>query len=563
MGDIDQLENLMRLGHYARARNFAQELLTRADDLRIKQLYALALSKSGVPEAAQEYLEVVAKHHPDDSETMGILGSIYKELFKKNQSPKFAALARDTYDKNFQITKNYYTGINAAAMSMIAGQARRGKELAAEVLAILKNPEVDFWESATQGEAHVLLKERPRAEEAYRRARSMAATDWGKVSSVYNQLWLLKHYLPVHTALLELFSPPVVVSFAGHMIDRNDRKSPRFPASIEPQIRQAIQVAIQNMNAKIGYSSVACGADIIFAEAMEEAGGEVNLVLPFREADFIESSVAFAGQQWIDRYLRLVNKHQVTYLTQEPYENHPDLFNLTANIVFGLSALRSASNHAEPHLLTVLSERDLSQKTGGVRDTLSLWPYPKNRVTINPDIYVMAESSESGAGTSSREAFDRPVLFLVCCNLLDEKFRTDLTEKLETASIAPVATMFSEKELVAGFRTVVGAMEFCEIIAKTGIRPFQTTSPIRVSLHVGPVRLNTAIVNQSLSGESLQTLMRLHAITLPGSIYTTAFVASVLSLEINKYNFDYVDTVPNDPPSKDIDIFKIRMSKPI
>ena len=65
---------------------------------------------------------------------MGILGGIYKELFKKNQSPKYAVLARDTYAKNFEITKNYYTGINAATMSTLAGQGQRGKEIAKQVL---------------------------------------------------------------------------------------------------------------------------------------------------------------------------------------------------------------------------------------------------------------------------------------------------------------------------------------------------------------------------------------------------------------------------------------------
>ena len=53
MTDISHLENLIRLGHYAQARTRAQELLLNDPDLRIKQLYALSLSKSGVPEAAQ------------------------------------------------------------------------------------------------------------------------------------------------------------------------------------------------------------------------------------------------------------------------------------------------------------------------------------------------------------------------------------------------------------------------------------------------------------------------------------------------------------------------------
>jgi len=141
MIETQDLERLISLGHYAQARKRAEELLTQTDSLRAKQLYAFSLSKSGQPEAAREFLERVAKDHPDDPETNGILGGIYKELFRNQQSTAFAVLARDTYDRNFTATRNYYTGINAATMSTLAGQTRRGKELAQEVLDLLKDPE--------------------------------------------------------------------------------------------------------------------------------------------------------------------------------------------------------------------------------------------------------------------------------------------------------------------------------------------------------------------------------------------------------------------------------------
>ena len=181
---------------------------------------------------------------------MGILGSVYKELFKKYQSSKYAILARDTYVRNFEVTKNYYTGINAASMSTLAGQARRGKEIAQEVLTVLKDPEHDFWEAVTQAEAYLLMKERAKSEEAYLRASKLAATDWGKINSVYNQLWLLKHYLPVPGEVLKAFSPPVVVAFVGHMIDHPDRLQPRFPPSIEGEVKQAIIECYQNVERK-------------------------------------------------------------------------------------------------------------------------------------------------------------------------------------------------------------------------------------------------------------------------------------------------------------------------
>jgi len=562
MSDIAHLENLIHMGHYAQARTRAQELLLSRSDLRIKQLYALSLSKSGVPEAAQEYLESIIKEAPEDTETNGILGGVYKELFKKNQSSKFAVLARDTYDKNFQITKSYYTGINAASMSTLAGQGRRGKELAQEVLNVLKDPENDFWEAATQAEAYLLLKERAKSEEAYLRARRLAGTDWGKINSVYNQLWLIKHYLPVPANVLKVFSPPVVVAFVGHMIDHPERKHPRFPASIETGVKNALMNNIKSINAKIGYCSLACGGDILFAEAMEELGGELNLFLPFKQSDFIEASVRFAGEGWVERFNRLLNKYPVTYMTQGTYDGHADLFLLQTGIIFGQSILRSLSNHQEPTLLSVLSEQDQKRKTGGTRDTVVLWPFPKNHISVNPDVFL-SYSPEPVADeiTHFPPASHRPVLYVVKCDLAsDDKLNKIVLQEMEAGSLpSPIVLDIKEDHLLAGFKTIFGAMELCEAISKTIVRPFQQTSTIRISMHVGPIHVNPENVKQELSGDVINMIERLHNLTLPGSIYATSVVAAVLALETTKYSFDYIDTLSTPGEAKDLDVFRVHV----
>ena len=123
---IAHIESLINQGKYFEARTKAEDALKHSDELRLKQLFALSISKSGAPEAAMEFMEPVYKQFPNDPESAGILGSIYKELFKKNQSTVFAIKSRDTYFQNFTTTPNYYTGINAASMSAMAGQASHG-----------------------------------------------------------------------------------------------------------------------------------------------------------------------------------------------------------------------------------------------------------------------------------------------------------------------------------------------------------------------------------------------------------------------------------------------------
>jgi tetratricopeptide (TPR) repeat protein len=382
---ISDIEKLIRQGRNLEARNLAEDGLKTSSDLRLSQLYAMAISKSGATQAAMEYLEPIYREHTEDPETAGILGGIYKELFKKDQNTKYALLSRDTYVKNFSTTRNYYTGINAATMSAIAGQAGRGREIANEIIGALQSDSSDFWELATLGEASLLTKNREKAIHYYIQARKFAGSDWGKINSVYNQLWLLSHYVAVPNEVLKVFSPPGVVAFVGHMIDHPSRTQPRFPASLETRVKEAIASAIKTMNVKIGYCSLACGSDILFAEAMTEAGGEVGVWLPFSKADFIETSLRFAGDYWIPRFEKLVSQSRVTFITEESYEGYDELFSFQSAVIFGSAVIRSSMNHTKPSLLTVLSETDLHRKEGGTRDTVSRWPYPDRHVNINPD----------------------------------------------------------------------------------------------------------------------------------------------------------------------------------
>ena len=49
------------------------------------------------------------------------------------------------------------------------------------------------------------------------------------------------------------------------------------------------------LGATCGYSSAACGTDIIFLEAMSERGGETHIFLPFSKEEFVHTSVARGG----------------------------------------------------------------------------------------------------------------------------------------------------------------------------------------------------------------------------------------------------------------------------
>ncbi|MBK8292497.1 MAG: hypothetical protein IPK96_17710 [Flammeovirgaceae bacterium] len=93
---INSIEDLINHGRYFEARARAEAAIQQDDSLRLKQLFALAVSKAGNHQLALDSLTAIYTANPGDSETAGILGGIYKDLFKKHQDSKYAILSRDT-----------------------------------------------------------------------------------------------------------------------------------------------------------------------------------------------------------------------------------------------------------------------------------------------------------------------------------------------------------------------------------------------------------------------------------------------------------------------------------
>ena len=569
---IDQIEDLVGQGRYFEARAKALSMLAGSDSLRIKQLYSLSMSKCGLPEAAMQYLEPVYKQFPDDPETAGILGGIYKEIFIKTKNQRYANLSKDTYLKNFSATKSFYTGINAATMSAISGQSKQGQQIASEVIAQLEGSQGNFWELATLAEAFLISKDRIKAKEYYLKARDLITTDWGKINTIYNQLWLLNHYVAVPKELLKIFNPPVIAAFVGHMMDHSSRVSSRFPSTIENKVKEALVSSITSLNVKIGYCSLACGGDILFAEAIAETGGEVNIILPFLESDFLQASVRFAGEQWVERFSELVKTFPTTFITQEPYDGYDDLFFLQSGIIFGAAVLRSHASHTKPHLFTVVSGLDLNRNEGGTRDTLNLWPYPENTMNINPDNFNTVPRAISPKGPArpkdQRKYKNRPVSYALLADFPDvhtaerEMIWKSLQSKIVIQSPLPVGLVWNGDSVLAAYNSLAGAVELCKILLAVVTR-FHKKENIKISLHVGPVHLTPmeGEIGKRVEGSPIDILHLIQQYAAPGEVFASSQVASELALNIDDYAIDYVGKFSPEGADGGQEIFKIEFSK--
>ena len=294
-------------------------------DLRLRQLRGLALARSGAAERANQTMRELRGEGHVDGETLGILARTHKDLAARAAKPAERAAHleqaflsyREGYDGALRLGNAgdaYFTGINAATLSLLTGEAERAFELAREVRALCREElerapaDASYWLHATLAEAALLLGERGEAEEQYGRAAERAGTHYADLSTTRRQARLVLSQRGEDADWVEgiLRVPPLAV-FTGHMIDRPTRETPRFPPELEGAVADAIGEWIRRVGPAAGYASAACGGDILFLEALLTEGREVHVALPFPAAEFLRTSVDFLPDgKWRERFERVL-----------------------------------------------------------------------------------------------------------------------------------------------------------------------------------------------------------------------------------------------------------------
>jgi hypothetical protein len=103
------------------------------------------------------------------------------------------------------------------------------------------------------------------------------------------------------------------VLFTGHMIDAADREEPRFAPRAEGAARTAIRASVQQLRdwggtPMVGVAGGASGGDLLFHEVCAELGVATRLRLALPVEEFIATSVAPAGEGWVQRFRMLVKQ---------------------------------------------------------------------------------------------------------------------------------------------------------------------------------------------------------------------------------------------------------------
>ncbi|MCL4761576.1 MAG: adenylate/guanylate cyclase domain-containing protein [Burkholderiales bacterium] len=552
-------------------------LAADATDPELRYLAALACARMGALRDAEAWLDGIDRtllpRGALATDVWALAGRIAKERFvavrrhDADEARTHAVDAIDRYARAAELADSAYPAVNAATVAMACGDADRARALATRALSAHAGGD-PLWAAASRGEALLLLGRDDEARAAYARAYAAAGSRHGDVAAMRRQLTLIA--TPAARALLDVVRAPAVVAFAGHMIDRPERATPRFPPSIEPAVARAVQDAVREHAPAIGFSQPACGADLLFLEAMQDAGLQTHVVLPCAIPDFVATSVAFAGEGWVPRFERaLLRATSTTLATEEPLLDDAVLFEHASRLLLGMARLRAAELTTEPVLLTV-EHAGSDAPRGGTVATSRAWRDGGLAVrTIDlarlagqrpgmPDAPAIAAPHAAAGGRAIRSLLFADVAgfsrlpeaytprfvdtFLGLCGRLlhamprPALYTNTLGEGLFVVSAHPADA--------ADFALALPRAHARVDWEALGLPP---TTRARVGLHTGPVfeTQDPVMGRRTFYGSHVNRTARLEPVVQPGHVFVTeAFAASLMADDARGLRCQYIGEHP-------------------
>ncbi len=260
----------------------------------------LALARAGSTSRAWDAFIVAGMESVTaDPQVLTLKGRLFKDQARKARGEVAARLylqSAKAYADAAALRPDSYPLINAATMSLFAGQSDHMALLAERVLTMLDTGtgvgETPYWHEATRAEALLLLVRQAEAKAALDTAIAAAPAAWEDRAVTLRQFRQVLEFRNEPSKWLSDYSPPTSVYFKGMIgISPEDRRA-----------AEAARDALESKRAGFGYGALAAGADILVAEALIERGAELHLILPMAISAFRQRSVDPFGAAWVARF---------------------------------------------------------------------------------------------------------------------------------------------------------------------------------------------------------------------------------------------------------------------
>ena len=387
----------------------------------------IALARSGALDRARRLFdEAGLASVTDDPATFSVHGRLLKDEARRAAPVARAHLWReagDAYARAAALSGETYHLINAATLTLLAGDRGKAEDRARQVLAKLDagdtGPETPYYLGATRAEALLLLGRVDEARAALEAACGLAPEAWEDHASTLRQFSLILEALDEDAGWLGALRPPRSLHFAGHMGVDDDAA-----------LRARIDALLAEERVGFAWGALAGGADVIVAEAVLARDAELHLVLPAPPAVFRADSAAPLGGDWPVRFDRVLAQ-AASVSVVEPGLTATTMLHirLAAEIAMGQTVMKAASLASESVQLLLTDPENTASTTSligahwrreGRRQTQlelprSSWAAPRGRqLAEDPGDGVLAamlavgfedpDGSEHGADSIGRAA---------------------------------------------------------------------------------------------------------------------------------------------------------------
>jgi len=292
----------------------------------------------------------------NDPSALSLKGRLLKDQALRAEGAARRALyldAANAYASAGRLDGRAYPLINAATLSLLAGQPAKARKLARQVLAHGGDRnETAYYQDATRAEALLLLDDLKGAAATLTGAVARAPQAYEDHASTLRQFELILDALDEDKGWLDALRPPRALHFAGHMEAGADTA-------------RAIRTLLERERIGFGYGALAAGADILIAEALLRAGAELHLVLPAPERAFRDASVTRHGKDWVRRFHRVLGKARSIRTIPGGDTLSPLALRLAAEVAMGEAVMRAATLSTEAVQLVVLDRQGRRDRTPG------------------------------------------------------------------------------------------------------------------------------------------------------------------------------------------------------
>jgi class 3 adenylate cyclase len=539
----------------------------------------LSLANSGATALALEKFYEFGLDKLPETDVRSLLGRLKKdEAFAETGGARTALFreGRELYEDALRTAtaahdpEAYYPAINAATLALFTGDAQAAGQLAGEVLDLLE-PRIAgldegaaadrYWVLATALEAHLVRGDLDAARGLVEHVVAAAGGDDAALATTGRQLERIVAAKKLDSHVLGAFEPPTVVHFLGSMIKPGQQG--RFQVGQAATAAADIAALLDGMRIGAAYGSLACGADILFAEALLEKGIALNVILPFATTDFVEQSVRPAGEAWVTRFENcLVAAKTVRFATEDAYLGDDQLFTYCSSLAMGLASLCARHMHAPLIQLAVWDGVADEDATAGTAADMSAWReagLPVRIVAVGPDANVEKLPPWHRPTVARGRRDTRAMLFgdIHGFSKLTDAQLPSFTEKI-MGTLGEVARRHKQHITFVNTwgdgifvvfrdagRAATCALDMQDAMSAIDLEAagLPETLKLRLGGHLGPVyELDDPVTDRpNYYGAHVSRAARIEPITPEGCVYVTETFAAMLALyNADQFSCDYV-----------------------